>query len=923
MKTLVVSTCLALFSTFTLNAQVGIGNTSPNAMLDISSSNQATPTNTDGILIPKIDDFPASNPTVAQDGMLVYATGSGTPTKGFYYWDNTITNWVSVTGVKRINDLIDGKSDNDGTNNGSSVFLGLNSGSADDSTNNQNVGIGNSSLRLNTTGGFNTAIGYSTLFNNNNGSFNTAVGFSALLNSNGSQNTAIGVNALLNNTGNTNLAVGINALINNTSGFNNVAIGSFALDTNTTGRNNLAVGKDALSLNSIGINNTSIGNGSGSISLGDGNVFLGNSAGALETTSNKLYIDNSNSSTPLIYGEFDNDILRVNGALQVNNPATTGYSLPTTDGNTGQVLQTDGAGSIAFVDAPDVDTEWSKLGNSGTNSGTNFIGTTDTQDLSFRTNNIEKMRLTQKGQLEFLNTGSCVFIGENAGDNDDDTINRNTFVGSSSGMNNTQGEFNSFFGHFSGRLNTTGFSNSFFGQDAGSSNTTGSHNLALGANALRLNNTGSSNVAIGATSLRNGQNVFNNVAVGRGTLFNNISGSSNVAIGFEAGRGSSGSSKSHGVFIGFQAGYSENNSQRLYIANTGTSSPLIYGEFDNNILRVNGTLQVNSPTTTGYSLPTADGIAGQLLQTDGNGVLSFASLKINDLFDGKSDNDGTNDGSSVFLGIGAGQNTDSNDRRNVALGFNALNVNTAGANSAAIGYSALLSNLTGTSNTALGSSALVDNTDGDNNTALGYIALADNTTGNGNTALGRSALRLNTTGNDNTAVGQSALFNSTGNNNTAVGRNALNTLTIGSNNTAIGSNAQVPIVAASNQVRIGNANVTHAALQVPWTITSDSYWKEDIRNLTYGLDIINALKPVDYLRKNSDLDTREVGFIAQDVKGLLQHFGLTDLGMISEDDDGRLGLRYNDFIPILVKAIQEQDEKIKSLEERLEALENN
>lgn len=53
-------------------AQVGINTTDPEAQLDIKSSNQATPTNKDGILIPKVDAFPASNPTASQQGMLVY-----------------------------------------------------------------------------------------------------------------------------------------------------------------------------------------------------------------------------------------------------------------------------------------------------------------------------------------------------------------------------------------------------------------------------------------------------------------------------------------------------------------------------------------------------------------------------------------------------------------------------------------------------------------------------------------------------------------------------------------------------------------------------------------------------------------------------------------------------------------------------------
>jgi len=55
-------------------SQVGINTTTPNAQLDIRSSNQVTPSNNDGILIPKIDAFPATNPTTAQNSMMVYLT---------------------------------------------------------------------------------------------------------------------------------------------------------------------------------------------------------------------------------------------------------------------------------------------------------------------------------------------------------------------------------------------------------------------------------------------------------------------------------------------------------------------------------------------------------------------------------------------------------------------------------------------------------------------------------------------------------------------------------------------------------------------------------------------------------------------------------------------------------------------------------
>lgn len=89
-----------LFVSFSINAQVGINTTNPNAQLEIKSSDQTNPTNTDGIIIPKVDVFPVTNPTAAQQGMMVYlTTTSGVNSPGFYYWDNTGTpSWKPVGG---------------------------------------------------------------------------------------------------------------------------------------------------------------------------------------------------------------------------------------------------------------------------------------------------------------------------------------------------------------------------------------------------------------------------------------------------------------------------------------------------------------------------------------------------------------------------------------------------------------------------------------------------------------------------------------------------------------------------------------------------------------------------------------------------------------------------------------------------------
>ena len=275
---------------------------------------------------------------------------------------------------------------------------------------------------------------------------------------------------------------------------------------------------------------------------------------------------------------------------------------------------------------------------------------------------------------------------------------------------------------------------------------------------------------------------------------------------------------------------------------------------------------------------------------------------------------------------------------NTAMGHRALLENTTGNCNTAFGSVALRSNTTGIYNTAIGNRAMFNNTTGYNNLANGYAALSQNSSGYENTANGSGALFHNTTGywntsngyesmyfntggNNNAANGYHALYNNTtGNFNTASGFSALSNNTTGSNNTALGYNAQVPDGAQSNQVRIGNTNVTYAGVQVAWTVTSDKTWKKDIRELPYGLDMVLQLKPVDYVRKNNADKTREIGFIAQDVEALLKKLGYDDQGILTKDSNGNMSLRYNDFIALLTKAVQEQQAIIDNQKKEIETL---
>ncbi len=92
MKQIIITLTVIAFFTNNFYAQVGIGNTAPKATLDIQATNQSNPSNEDGLLIPRINAFPTSDPGADQDGMLVYLTTDNT----FYYWENSVSEWIPL-----------------------------------------------------------------------------------------------------------------------------------------------------------------------------------------------------------------------------------------------------------------------------------------------------------------------------------------------------------------------------------------------------------------------------------------------------------------------------------------------------------------------------------------------------------------------------------------------------------------------------------------------------------------------------------------------------------------------------------------------------------------------------------------------------------------------------------------------------------
>lgn len=102
---------------------------------------------------------------------------------------------------------------------------------------------------------------------------------------------------------------------------------------------------------------------------------------------------------------------------------------------------------------------------------------------------------------------------------------------------------------------------------------------------------------------------------------------------------------------------------------------------------------------------------------------------------------------------------------------------------------------------------------------------------------------------------------------------------------------------------------------------SDQRIKEDISPLSDTLDIINALNPVTFRYKEEWSNDRAIqpGFIAQEVESTLADT-IYGNGIVQQGGT-YLGLAYQNFIPLLVKAVQELNAKVEALEARVAELE--
>ena len=434
---------------------------------------------------------------------------------------------------------------------------------------------------------------------------------------------------------------------------------------------------------------------------------------------------------------------------------------------------------------------------------------------------------------------------------------------------------------------TSGTSNFRAGVNAGNSIASGgNYNVVIGDEAGTALTTGDSNVAVGFEALSTEDTHSRNTAIGHQSLKTQDAGANaqSTAVGYNSGKAVT--TGIENVFIGASAG--------------------------------------ETATTPNYTVAVGKSALGGVLTGEKNTAVGYHA--------GISMTSGTK---NTILGAEAGDGLTDADF-NVAIGTNALGNDQKGNRNTAVGHGSLATQQFTSSQDS-------------GNTAVGFGTGNAITDGVQNVFVGIDAGKNATTCNNVVAIGISAGGNSTltGNNNVLVGNSAGAEITSGVNNICLGQDSGRSgkpggaLITTSNNICLGDSSISGFHCQVGITVASDERDKTDFKDLDLGLDFVKDLKPYTYkwdkrvhygdsTEKDYDFSTQtpdgthkedwlDVGFKAQDVEKLEKEKGYdkdkkTNLLISSVDDGKQYGMRYEKFVPILVKAIQDLSVKNDALE---------
>ncbi len=629
-----------------------------------------------------------------------------------------------------------------------------------------------------------------------------------------------------------------------------------------------------------------------------------NSGGALAGSTNLTYDGSANvvlGATSLARLDV-RDTLRLYGSTSgyvgLTVPAAAGsrtYTLPSADGTSGQVLTTNGSGTLSWTTASGgvAGVTSFSAGTTGltpaaastgavtlagtlavANGGTGQTTYTDGQLLIGNStgNTLTKATLTAGTGVTITNGAGSITISSTGG-LIGTTSSALTAYGISAGAGVTSGTLNTLIGQNAGLPVTTGVSNTMVGYEAGGGSTNVSFATYVGYLAGR-NLQASNCTALGNSALQGvggSASGTDNTAVGFWALRNITSASDNVAVGNVAGTNLS--SGGQNTFVGSRAANS---------MTTGANSVAVGFESA-------------SSTTTG-NFTTAVGYQASYSNVTGSSNTAIGYLASRN----QTGSFNTSVGRGALQGAASATNSEC-----VAVGVYALNVAASGVQNTAVGYGAGFDLVSSNWCTLIGGYAGQNVTSGSANTLIGY----------------NTGVQI-TTGTTNCALGDSAYLNGNYTNSTCLGYDSS--------------------VSGSNEVQLGNSS-TNSYYYNTIQARSDLRDKADIVDTDLGLDFIMALRPRKFrwdMRefykpekpkanapqaewdayaeacKMSNLThdgTRKrnrfhQGLIAQEVKATMDAMGVDFGGFQDHKINGGedvLSLGYDEMVAPLIKAIQE------------------
>mgnify|MGYP000509664706 CR=1 FL=1 len=501
--------------TVTLQAQVGVFTNDPKSSLDIRSSSQSSPTNTDGLLIPTIDAFPTTNPTGLKDGMLVFFKGNTLQSRGFYYWDATLDMWVLYGGINRIHQLNDGISYFVNTTDaGTNVFLG------------EIETVRNNFQSYNTAVGFKTHSAYS-----NPGfpySYATGVGYNSSYSADTTQHFHENSTIFGYHDSNAYIAEFITS---NQSFAHVIKTGD--------GERSLAIGRQ-YGASIFEIMNTT--NFAGVEAYGEYETYIGSYFGFLPDA----------GSGELLY---------------FTRQTTLGFdyeTLPAEPLNSSKLFY-DSGNDILQCRAKDVlrGINHSVRYNHGSGNGGYTNHSNMTISLGYRESYAFNMT---SGGFSFSRINQNISLGYLAHDNLAFT-------------NNSSDEYinNLAIGSYALYSSETVSNSIAFGENALRQNTS-DDNIAIGKDAMSQHSFGIDNTVLGSDAFFRNISGTDNVALGKSAGYY-VSGDENTFVGAFASNGTATHFKNGNIKIGSFSGYLDTNADRLYIENSTGNTPLIGGDF--------------------------------------------------------------------------------------------------------------------------------------------------------------------------------------------------------------------------------------------------------------------------------------------------------------------------------------------------------